>query len=639
MRRKVRYVLIAVDMLVVILAYTLVWQLLSASTAYPYFQLFRNTVVFACVLYPFCLFMLHSYKSIWEYAGLWDYLQCVYSCAFTMLLLVLCGILFSNLFLPARESFLAGIFIIFGTVSARALARILRILRNRRSRGCSKGERINLLIIGAGSGAKHIISDIKKTERRYRIIGLIDDDESKLGRSVGGIEVLGNRNHILPICRKYEVREILLAIPSLDNIQKKQILDICNRTGCKVRILPQLSEIIDNQKLVHHVRDVQIEDLLSRSPVKLDNKKISEYIKEKTVLVTGGGGSIGAELCRQIARFKPKRLLILDIYENNAYEIENELKMRFPALNIQILIASVRDYNRIDSIFDKEHPDIIFHAAAHKHVPLMEYNPMEAVKNNVFGTLNVAKCAHKYRADRFVLISTDKAVNPTNIMGATKRICEKIVQSISTVSETKFAAVRFGNVLGSNGSVVPLFQKMIQQGRDLTITHREITRFFMTISEAAQLVLEAGSYAKNGEIFVLDMGEPVKIYDLAVNMIRLSGLEPGRDIGIQITGLRPGEKLYEEILLDEEGLTATMHDKIFVAKPMQFDWEKLCAQLEELRNIANGNETRIIREKVKELVPTFHEEKAPDQDGPVQSEISLQGTKQAGSELVGRVIH
>lgn len=392
-------------------------------------------------------------------------------------------------------------------------------------------------------------------------------------------------------------------------MSRRNIIEICQTTGIKTRVLPSTEEIIEKQGAMNSLRDVEIEDLLGRDAVKLDNKNINSLIKEKTVLVTGGGGSIGSELCRQIIKYNPKKLIILDIYENNLYDIELELKSNYPKSKIEAIVGSVRDKKRLENVFEEFKPELVFHAAAHKHVPLMEDNPLEAVKNNVFGTYNVVNCADKYNAERFVLISTDKAVNPTNIMGASKRVCEMIIQAKNKVSKTEYAAVRFGNVLGSNGSVIPLFKKQIANGGPVTVTHKDITRFFMTIPEAVALILQAMTYAKGGEIFVLDMGEPVKIYDLALSLIKLSGYEPEVDIPIKVTGLRPGEKLYEELLMEEEGLSATKHNKIFVSKPMYMEIEELEKELEKLEKLEYGEKYSKIKIKdvMKEVVSTYKE--------------------------------
>ena len=468
----------------------------------------------------------------------------------------------------------------------------------------------NLLIIGAGMGAREIIIAIKNNMRdKYNIVGIIDDDISKINHYILGIKVLGTRYDIPKIAKEKNVDLIFFAINKIDAVSRRKILEICQETGVKTRVLPTTEEVINKQGAMNSLRDVQIEDLLGRDPVHLDNKNINSLIKNKTVLVTGGGGSIGSELCRQIVKYDPKRLVILDIYENNLYDIEMELRAEYPKLNLEAIVASVRDKARLNNVFETYKPEIVFHAAAHKHVPLMEKSPLEAIHNNVFGTYNVVNCADEYGVEKFVLISTDKAVNPTNIMGASKRVCEMIVQAKNKVSKTEYVAVRFGNVLGSNGSVIPLFKKQIERGGPVTVTHKDITRFFMTIPEAVQLILQAVTYAKGGEIFVLDMGEPVKIYDLAVSLIKLLGYEPNVDIPIEITGLRPGEKLYEEILMSEEGLTSTKHDKIFISKPMHMEMTELEEKLNILKELEYNEKysNENIKNVMKEVVTTYRE--------------------------------
>jgi len=467
-----------------------------------------------------------------------------------------------------------------------------------------------LLIIGGGYSANDIIKTIHSTlKNKYEIIGIIDDNKKRKGYSVAGVRIIGNRNDIERICKQHGIDEIFFSIVKIDNENKKEILEICNKTHAKVKVLPSLTELITEENLFHSLRDVGIEDLLGRAPVELDNHNIASLIKSKVVLVTGAGGSIGSELSRQIMLHNPKQIILLDNYENSLYDIELELKTSHPNNDIRAIVANIREKERLNAIFEKYSPEIVFHAAAHKHVPLMENNPTEAIKNNVFGTYNLVNCSDEYNVKRFILISTDKAVNPTNIMGATKRLCEMIIQAKNKSSQTEYVAVRFGNVLGSNGSVVPLFKKQLAQGGPLTVTHKEITRFFMTIPEAVALVLQAITYAEGGEIFVLDMGEPVKIYDLAKSLIELSGYTVGEDIEIEITGMRPGEKLYEELLMNEENLQETKHEKIFITESMNFTMDDIEKKLNMFREIINNENTskETIKETMKKCVPTYRE--------------------------------
>ena len=466
--------------------------------------------------------------------------------------------------------------------------------------------KIRAMIVGAGNAGTMIIREFKTTDKiDYLPICLIDDDPNKLNKNIYGVKVVGGTADIPKLAEKYSIDEIIIAMPSVPKTEIKRVYDICEVTKCKVKTLPGIYQIVNGDASVTALREVRITDLLGRDQISVNLDEIMGYIEDRVILVTGGGGSIGSELCRQIATHNPRQLIILDIYENNAYEIEQELKRRHPELNLLTLIASIREEVKINDVFKKYKPEIVFNAAAHKHVPLMETSPNEAVKNNVFGTLNVAKCADKYKSKVFVQISTDKAVNPTNIMGATKRICEMIIQTIGRHSKhTNFVAVRFGNVLGSNGSVIPLFEKQIAEGGPVTVTHKDIIRYFMTIPEAVSLVLQAGAYARGGQIFVLDMGEQVRIYDLACNLIKLSGLEPDVDIKIEFTGLRPGEKLYEERLMDEEGMQKTPNGLINIANPIQLDEDKLWKTLENLHNAAE-KETPRMKELVSKLVTTY----------------------------------
>jgi len=502
-----------------------------------------------------------------------------------------------------------GVDLLWMTLISRFIKRIRGIVyygaRRIKHSGNDNGA-VGAIIIGAGGAGTALIKEMQTTDKvKYYPLCLIDDDPTKTGKMINGVSVFGTTQDIPEAVKKYRPEEILIAVPSAPKKEIRRILEICRETKCKVKTLPGTYQILNGEAKVADLKDVEITDLLGREQVKVDLDEIMGYIEGKVVIVTGGGGSIGSELCRQIASHKPKQLIILDIYENNAYDIEQELRRRYPELNLLALIASVRDKGKMDDVFKKYRPNIVFNAAAHKHVPLMETSPNEAVKNNVFGTLNVARTADKYGVETFVQISTDKAVNPTSVMGATKRICEMIIQTIGRHSKnTKFVAVRFGNVLGSNGSVIPLFKQQIKEGGPVTVTHKDIIRYFMTIPEAVSLVLQAGAYAKGGQIFVLDMGEPVKIYDLALNLIRLSGLEPGVDIEIKCTGLRPGEKLYEERLMDEEGMQTTPNGLINIANPIDLDEEFLWKMLDKLYTAAY-DETNEMKKLISELVPTY----------------------------------
>ena len=565
----------------------------------------QATIITANYIAFFDIFGL--YKSLWIYASIDEFLISIGACVSGAVISLVYGIIIGTR-LPYSVCILAGIMATVTVTGFRLSFRIYRRMVLNYSRFRIKdGKRV--MIVGAGSAGNVIIREMRRhPELRYIPAALIDDSIYKQGTIISGIKVEGGRDKIKEVAESKNIDEIIIAIPSLNNANKAELIKICTETGCKVKTMPGLYELIDEQVTLKQIRDVEVEDLLGREPISLDNDGIESYIKNKVVLVTGGGGSIGSELCRQIAKYNPKELLILDIYENNAYDLQNELNFNYPDLNHRVLIATVRDKKRLDQIFNEYKPQIVFHAAAHKHVPLMEDSPGEAVKNNVFGTLNLAETADKYEVERFVMISTDKAVNPTNVMGATKRTCEMIIQGMDKISKTEYVAVRFGNVLGSNGSVIPLFKKQIAKGGPVTLTHREITRYFMTIPEASQLVLQAGAYAEGGEIFVLDMGKPVKIYDLACNLIKLSGFEPERDIKIEVTGLRPGEKLYEELLMAEEGLGTTRHEKIFVGRPTFFDIEVLKRKFHELRFLLEQGDKEELIYKIGEIVPTYRRE-------------------------------
>ncbi|NMA84925.1 MAG: polysaccharide biosynthesis protein [Epulopiscium sp.] len=543
------------------------------------------------------------YKSLWKYASVEELFQVGVS-AVVSNTAVLSYLFIQQSHLPRSIYIIVPILDIFFIGGIRLSYRILRFLPETESRIKTQAKRV--MIIGAGDAGAMIIRELKNHKQLNSVpVAIIDDDVKKEGTRINGVPILGQRYDIMSICIKKKIDEIIIAIPSASKKEIKEIVNECKRTKAKVRIVPGMYELIGGKINMQQIRDVQIEDLLGREEVTLHNEEISSYLMGKKILVTGGGGSIGSELCRQIIKFHPHQLIILDIYENNAYDLQNELQKKYPHINLKIIIASVRDQKRIDEIIGEIRPDVIFHAAAHKHVPLMEDNPKAAIKNNVFGTFNVVQAADKYGVGRFVMISTDKAVNPTNIMGASKRLCEMIIQSMDKQSKTEFVAVRFGNVLGSNGSVIPLFKKQIQEGGPVTVTHPEIIRYFMTIPEAAQLVLQAGGMAEGGEIFVLDMGEPVKITNLAEDLIRLSGLEPYEDISIQFTGLRPGEKLFEELLLDEEGMENTKYQKIFIGKPLTLDYKLLLNNLENLKNLIDIGSDEKIKDYVSEIVPTY----------------------------------
>lgn len=546
----------------------------------------------------FVLFRL--YTSLWGFAGA-DELAHIFAVTVLSMVIQSLFILPGIVHLPRSFPVLYGMLLCLFTVIGRFSYRFVRRVKAR----LTHTARQKTMLIGAGQAGALVLREFKNSRfSQNHVVCIIDDDPNKKGRQLMGVRIIGGRELIEAAVDKYNITEIILAIPTLPTQVKKEIWEICSRTGCKFKQMPGIYQLANGDVSIQAIRDIDIEDLLERDVVNVDMGGLSDLIKGKTVMVTGGGGSIGSELCRQLATYEPKELVIFDIYENNAYAIELELKANHPELNTHVLIGSVRDKDRINWVMDEFRPSIVYHAAAHKHVPLMEHSPLEAVKNNIFGTLNTATAAAKYGVEHFLLISTDKAVNPTNVMGASKRVCEMIIQSLAESSKTCFAAVRFGNVLGSNGSVIPLFREQIRKGGPVTVTHPDITRFFMTIPEAVSLVLQAGAYAHGGEIFVLDMGHPVKINDLARNMIRLSGFEPDVDISIVYTGLRPGEKLYEEILMSEEGLTKTSNNLIYIGHKLSFDQEQFLAGLEGLRQLEEGQEA-LLRRQLRLLVPTY----------------------------------
>ncbi len=567
-------------------------------------------VVIASLLFVLTALFARVYGTIWKYAGTKEFLKLVSVCFFDT------AIFYAILKLSHSTGNLAVclMFFLVLAVSTCGLRIIVRLYTNINDSHKSvysvnpdnRNEKI--LVVGAGRAAAILIEDIQKSEdfSNSVVVAAVDDDENLWGKYIRGVKITGGRNDIAETAKRLGANTIIFAIPSLDEAERTKILKICSQTECELKSMPSVSTAISDDREMLKLKKVEIEDLLERVPIKIDVDKIIKYVEGKTVLVTGGGGSIGSELCRQIAAHKPGKLIIFDVYENNAYDIQNELKAKYPDLELITLIGSVRDSRRLDAIFSKYHPNIVYHAAAHKHVPLMEDSPNEAIKNNVFGTFKTALSADKYGVERFVLISTDKAVNPTNVMGASKRICEMIVQSMSRRSKTEFVAVRFGNVLGSNGSVIPLFRKQIQAGGPVLVTHPDIIRYFMTIPEAVSLVLTAGAMAKGGEIFVLDMGKPVKIVDLAKNMIRLMGYRVDKDIKIEYIGLRPGEKLFEELLMDEEGLRETDNHLIHIGNPLVFDDDWFYEKLHELETVMYDDKCDI-RSLIHEIVPTFRQ--------------------------------
>ena len=558
-------------------------------------------------------FFFKIYKRMWQYFIAKDYADLMKAFAIAKLVTYTC---FSFIWIEYTRAFITWAFLdavisFVWIVATRGLVFIGYYLWKKKiiaEKNLEQGKKKKVMIIGAGGAAMRLISELKSATNsaRYTVVALIDDSKRKQGEMLYGVKVYGGRDDIVRVAKELDVDEIYFAVPSATESTKKEILEICNKTGCVLKTLPRITAIKENQNIENQLRKVDYTDLLGREQIKPDLSGAFELLKDKTVLVTGGGGSIGGELVRQIVGSgAAKNVIIFEIAENGAYEIQQELRRKYPEAKLTVLIGSVRDEKRLCEVFEEYRPDIVYHAAAHKHVPLMEDSPKEAVKNNVYGTFNLAKTADKYGVKRFVMISTDKAVNPTNVMGATKRVCEMIVQSFNKKSNTDFVAVRFGNVLGSNGSVIPLFKEQIESGGPVTVTHPDIIRYFMLIPEAVSLVLQAGANAKGGEIFILDMGSPVKIRELAENLIRLSGHIPGEDIEIKYTGLRDGEKLYEELLISEEGIQKTESNLIYVARPMEFDSEKLFLRLDEMkRNIETASNKEIV-DVIKELVPTF----------------------------------
>ena len=572
----------------------------------PLFKLTAWSYLPYSILITLALFwVFHLYQSLWEYAGTPEIVNVFNACVISAVSQMIIVHMVLKWPYPRSCYVFFGAILLAFVVCSRFCYRAFRTFVQKRT---DMAKSVNVMVVGAGEAGNSLIREMKSSSYiQKNALCVIDDDSKKIGNYIHGVKVVGGREDILENVARYDIDEIIIAMPSAPKTAIREILEICKQTKCELKTLPGMYQLVNGDVNVSKLRRVDVIDLLGREQIQVDLESIMGYVNGKTILVTGGGGSIGSELCRQIAQNNPKQLIIFDIYENSAYDIQQELIKKYPELDLKVLIGSVRNTNRVNYIFETYRPDIVYHAAAHKHVPLMEESPNEAIKNNVLGTWKVADAAVKYGTGKFVMISTDKAVNPTNIMGATKRICEMIVQAYNAKSEnTDFVAVRFGNVLGSNGSVIPLFKKQIAAGGPVTVTHPDIIRYFMTIPEAVSLVLQAGAYAQGGEIFVLEMGEPVKILDLANNLIRLSGYVPGEDIKIEFTGLRPGEKLYEEMLMEEEGLKQTANKLIHIGKPIEFDEKTFFEELEELSKESKGELTNAeIKEWVKKLVPTY----------------------------------
>ena len=563
------------------------------------------SILIYAVINEVCIFKFKCYDSLWKCGGEKEVASIFTACFCAIFPAATLAVLAKQAINPAF--YIVNVMVIIvGMVSLRISYRTMRriVMKTELRQNASDSQRV--LIVGAGEAGNMIVRELfKRPELKKMPVGVVDDDKNKQGKCVYDVPVLGTIDDVEQIVKNHCIDEIIICIANINPKRKREIINICKKTDAKIKTIPGIYEIIDGKVNITKFRDVQIEDLLGREPIKMNLDDMNGIIKDKIIMVTGGGGSIGSELCRQIVKYEPKQLVLIDIYENNAYDIQQEIKRHFPEIDLKVLIASVRDEHKMDKIFEQYKPEIVFHAAAHKHVPLMEDSPCEAIKNNVFGTQNVVNLSDKYNVKKFVLISTDKAVNPTNIMGATKRCCEMIVQTKNKTSKTEFVAVRFGNVLGSNGSVVPLFKKQIEEGGPVTVTHEEVTRFFMTIPEAVSLVLQASAMAKGGEIFVLDMGEPVKIIDLARNLIKLSGFEPNVDIKIEVTGLRPGEKLYEEVLMDEEGLQKTSNNQIRIGRPIDIDEAEFKKELNILKRVADNDQDEKVDLIMKSIVPTY----------------------------------
>jgi len=601
--RHRRLLLVLLDVAVVLCAYLGTWALISGRESLTEY---RSLLFSSCVLFVLCFVTVYElmglYDSLWNYAELYEFFRCALASVVAIgAFLVITLFIYRERRVPISVYIMSSLFSASLTLYTRLTYRMIRNTTVRKG-----DEKRRVMLIGAGNAASTLMHELfRDPDNNYNVICAVDDDPNKQGRTMMGVKIMGTTNDIPALVTQCEIDTLLLAIPSADEVEKQRILKICSQTTCNMRTLPDICKLIsDGKELLERVRDVKMEDLLGREEI--DLQTTHEHLQGKVVMVTGGGGSIGSVICNQVAASKPKKLILVEMYENSAYDVQQKLIMEYGSnLDLDVRICSIRDSRKMDSLINECRPEIIFHAAAHKHVPLMETSPEEAVKNNVCGTWNLARSADKYGVESFVLISTDKAVNPTSIMGATKRICEMIIQAMSKTSKSRFVAVRFGNVLGSNGSVIPLFKEQITKGGPVTVTHPDITRYFMTIDEAVSLVITAQKMAKGGEIFVLDMGEQVKILDLAENLIRLAGFLPYKDIPIVFTGLRPGEKLYEELLLSEEGVTETENKKIFIGNLKDVDKEELFEQIAELKALAFSNDRQKTVDKIISMVPTF----------------------------------
>lgn len=604
--------LVFMDILIVLTSYLLAllmrFDFLFSKIPSEYYDGYVYSMPYFVVATIVVFYGMKLYHRIWRLASISDFASIAAS-HILLFVVYVAGILFMDLHMPKSYYFMGFILAFCLFVGVRFVPRVYFYYEKLQRMHHDDQHSDRVMVIGAGAAGQALIKELLRSNKIHtKVCCIIDDSPLKMHRMLEGIPIVGNRDDIIPMAEAYQITRIIYAIPTASAVERKKILNICKETGCQLQTVPGIYQLVNGEVSISKLRNVEIQDLLGREQINVNNNEILASIKGKVVLVTGGGGSIGSELCRQIAKANPKQLIIFDMYENNAYEIQQELRRNCPELNLLALIGSVRNTSRINSVMQTYKPDLVFHAAAHKHVPLMEDSPNEAIKNNVIGTYKTAMAAAEAGVKKFVLISTDKAVNPTNIMGASKRLCEMVVQMMNRRTETEFVAVRFGNVLGSNGSVIPLFKKQIEAGGPVTVTDKRIIRYFMTIPEAVSLVLQASYYAKGGEIFVLDMGEPVKIDDMARNMIRLSGFVPDEDIKIVYTGLRPGEKLYEELLMDEEGLESTENELIHIGHPIEMDDEIFLQKIHEL-DLASRGEAGDIKQIVSEIVPTYHYEK------------------------------